>query len=690
MGRLPPEYLYMRYAVRVACAVGTATVALAVLPHAQTPAPQSRFRGGTDLVQVDVWAQDGSRRSVRGLTAADFTLLVDGEPREIQAFAEIHLPDRLRPATTAATWVREVPSDVASNQTSQQEGRLVIIMLDRSIPVGEPSITAKRTAAAIVNQLGPGDLAAVVTSGGGYKHNLTSDRGRLLRTINDSDVSAMVSPEVREIEERVFISAPELLNPANDGRCLCGICVPDTITRVADAVQTTARRRKLLFFIGSDLPLQSYVKLSGGETVGCEMAMKDARNAMFAALDRANLTVHSFDPSGLRNVGAMSRPSSTLSGNAASQSRLRDVNEHLQQQGALSVLPDRTGGRTVVNTNAPDLQVENVFRESDSYYLIGFRPAPDTTSKAHTIVVRANRPGLKVHARTSYSSAPPSDMTASSPAPEAMAAPLRESLTGLLPTSDVPIDLNVATFATSAATKPVVALTVGISAFVSSLAPAAIKQGVPLEVVASAFDSGGRLKGVARQTIELSWPASTAADERRFDVLSRLDLPAGEYEIRVAVSGAEPRRTASVFSYVTVPAFDSTPLSLSSLVLGATAGTLTAPKDFLTPVLPIVPTARREFTAKDALVSFLRIYQGTTRKDTLLPVQLRSSLLNGEGKVVAAQSQAIEAAQFSKDRGAEHYLTIPLANLEPGDYLLRLEAEMGARTAGGAVRFVIK
>jgi VWFA-related protein len=684
--------MHMRYAVRVACAVGTAIVALAVLPRAQTPAPQSRFRGGTDLVQVDVWAQDGNRRSVRGLTAADFTLLVDGEPREIQAFAEIHLPDRLRPATTAATWVREVPSDVASNQTSQQEGRLVIIMLDRSIPVGEPTATAKRTAAAIVNQLGPGDLAAVVTSGGGYKHNLTSDRGRLLRTINDSDVSAMFSAEVREIEERIFIPAraPEMLNPANDGRCLCGICVPDTITRVADAVQTTARRRKLLFFIGSDLSLQSYVKLSDGETVGCEMKMKDARNAMFAALDRANLTVHSLDPSGLRNVGTISRPSSTLGGNAAAQGRFRDINEHLQQQGALSVLPDRTGGRTVVNTNAPDLQVENIFRESDSYYLIGFRPAPETTSKAHTIVVRANRPGLKVHARTSYSSAPLSEATPSSPAPDALGAPLRASLTGLLPTSEVPIDLNIATFATSASTKPVVALTVGISAFVSSLAPAALKQGVPLEVVASAFDAGGRAKGEARQTIELSWPASAAADERRLDVLSRLDLPPGEYEIRVAVSGAEPRRTASVFSYVTVPAYDSAPLSLSNIVFGATDETSTAPEDFLTPLLPVVPTTQREFTTKDTLVSFLRIYQGTGRKDPLVPVQLRSAILNGQGKVIAEQTQVVEAAKFSEGRAANHGLTLPLANLEPGDYLLRLEAEMGARTAGRAVRFVIK
>src|SRR5262245_62069512 len=120
----------MRSAHHVAGVVSCALVALAVLPHGQTQAPPARFRGGTDLVQVDVSVLDSKRKPVRGLTAADFTLFEDGQPREIQAFAEINLPDRLRDA--GAPWVREVPADVASNETTQQEGRLVIIVFDRS------------------------------------------------------------------------------------------------------------------------------------------------------------------------------------------------------------------------------------------------------------------------------------------------------------------------------------------------------------------------------------------------------------------------------------------------------------------------------------------------------------------------------------------------------------------------------
>ena len=42
---------------------------------------------------------DGKRQPVRGLTAADFTIFEDGEPREIQAFTEVYLPDRIQPRT---------------------------------------------------------------------------------------------------------------------------------------------------------------------------------------------------------------------------------------------------------------------------------------------------------------------------------------------------------------------------------------------------------------------------------------------------------------------------------------------------------------------------------------------------------------------------------------------------------------
>jgi len=86
-------------------------------------------------VQVDVSVLDGRHRPVRGLTAADFTVLEDGQPREIQAFSEVYLPDRVQPREAA--WTREVPTDVWTNDVARQEGRLVILLMDRSIKPGD-------------------------------------------------------------------------------------------------------------------------------------------------------------------------------------------------------------------------------------------------------------------------------------------------------------------------------------------------------------------------------------------------------------------------------------------------------------------------------------------------------------------------------------------------------------------------
>jgi hypothetical protein len=79
--------------------------------------------------------------------------------------------------------------------------------------------------------------------------------------------------------------------------------VLETIACVADAVQDTSRRRKLLLFIGSDLLLQTAgAPGAGSHDAGCGKRLSDAREAVFTAVDRANLTIHPLDPSGLVNV----------------------------------------------------------------------------------------------------------------------------------------------------------------------------------------------------------------------------------------------------------------------------------------------------------------------------------------------------------------------------------------------------
>jgi hypothetical protein len=58
-----------------------AAIRLAQLPNPDPRRPQATFRAGVDLIQIDVSVLGRDRRPVRGLTAADFSLLEDGQPR---------------------------------------------------------------------------------------------------------------------------------------------------------------------------------------------------------------------------------------------------------------------------------------------------------------------------------------------------------------------------------------------------------------------------------------------------------------------------------------------------------------------------------------------------------------------------------------------------------------------------------
>ncbi len=211
------------------------------LPSARSPPSVP----GVDAVQLDVSVLDKERRPVGGLTAADFTVLEDGKPREIVAFSAIELPPM--PAAVAPSGADTVPPDVSSNDGPQ--GRLVIILIDpfleRVMALGRvtiadpPGITALRaTARRIVDSLGPGDLAAVGHTIYGAPQNFTTDKAQLKRAI-DSGASGTNKRAAGE----------------EWGNCQCGVCRLEAITRVATALRGESQRRKTVFFIGEQIKL---------------------------------------------------------------------------------------------------------------------------------------------------------------------------------------------------------------------------------------------------------------------------------------------------------------------------------------------------------------------------------------------------------------------------------------------------
>ncbi len=645
-----------------------------LLAQGQSDPPQ--FRAGVELIQLDVTVLDNKRQPVRGLTAADFTVMDNGVATPIRAFTPVELAPRTR--STEAVWAEDAPPDVVTNQVGQQDGRLVIILMDRSIPLGQPTIVARTIATAAVESLGPHDLAAVVSTSNGAVQNVTADRARLLRAINHGDPSTGISPEQEVIMGK--------LDPLSDGRCLCGLCVLETITRVADAVQSTPRRRKVLFFIGSNIIWQSSRPVAAASAdTGCEVPLKDARNAMFAAVDRANLTVHSIDPQGLVNLGPQTRAGARGGFDRPVDSgptqRLRqqqvDTTDSLTSRQNLEVLPERTGGRTVVGQNNPEGAVPAIFRESEAYYILGIERGtssrPDLT---RSIDVKVGPKGLRVYAQRQY--VLPPALKAEAVVSAAATVPVPESpeqaLNRLLPSAGLPLAMAVTAFASPDSTKAIVRVSVDAGAFAHADGTA-----VPLEVAVMAVDGTGKPLASARQTSTISGVHPAGGGPVEVYVASHLTLAGGDYGIRVAVSDPVTGKVASVFSEVTVPQFDTARLSLSSVNVDlATA-----------PSARAVATMRRVFRRADRVRAVLQIYQGTERTEAIAPVSMRVQILDAKGGAVRDQSLPFTEKAFT-NRRADCVITLPLAALPPGDYLLKLEASMDRQTAGRALRFIVE
>ena len=620
---------------------------------AQDPIGKPQFRAGVELIQLDVAVLDDKRQPVRGLSAADFTVLDDGVAKPIRAFTPIELAARAR--STEAAWAADVPPDVATNQVGQQDGRLVIILMDRSIPAHEATFSAKKIAAAAVDALGPGDLAAVVSTSNGAVQNLTADRERLLRAINHGDPSTGITPAAEQIMGKQ--------DPLSDGRCLCGLCVLETITRVADAVQDTPRRRKVLFFIGTNVIWQSTRSAAqAGLDTGCEVPLKDARKAMFAAVDRANLTVHSIDPQGLVNVGPQTRASAgggldiagPLGGPARRLAQQQsDITSSQTNQQNLQVLPARTGGRTVVGRNNPEEVVPAIFQESEAYYVLGIeRGTSGRQEDTRSIEVKVARRGARVYAQRHYVLPPASpNATAESQKPVGPATP-QDALNRLLPSAGRPLALALAAFASPDSARAIVRLDVDAGGFVREGATTA-----PLDFAIVAVDQTGRSVASARQTSTITAPRLASGRAAEVNVQSRLELTAGNYQVRVAVSDPASGAVASVFSDLTVPEFDRAPLSVSGVTVDVASPPSASP----------VPTTRRVFRRGEQVRALLQIYQGTERTEAIAPASMRVQIIDAKGGAVRDQSLPFTEKSFT-NRRADCVITLPIANLPAGEY----------------------
>jgi len=321
---------------------------------------------------------------------------------------------------------------------------------------------------------------------------------------------------------------------------------------------------------------------------------------------------------------------------------------------------ESTGGRAVAFTNDPAPSVVDAFRESSTYYFMGFRTTASNEKGFHKIEVKVNRPGAQVRARNGYF--PPSKNERT------------EAVNGL-PSGELPVHVTIAPVAVSGRRESEMIVATRIAPADAAAAP------TDVALTTTAYDSEGKPQGSLRQTMTIT---PTAGASMEPDLPGHFPLRPGRYMVRVAATSEG--KVGGVFLDVDVPDFAKDPLSTSGLILQRHPAPPIRDK-FIADLVPVTPTTQRKFLASENVGVFLRVYQGG--KGRIVPVRMTARVKSEKNAVASNHEGMLEVENFSANRSADFEVSLPLEHLSPGAYLLEVDAQSGTRHVTRTARFSV-
>jgi len=137
-----------------------------------------------------------------------------------------------------------------------------------------------------------------------------------------------------------------------------------------------------------------------------------------------------------------------------------------------------------------------------------------------------------------------------------------------------------------------------------------------------------------------------------------------------------------------VPAFAKEKLSASGVVLSTGAANLPGSKIDFSDVLPVMPTALREFAPGDRVAAFVRLYQAGVKTPAVVQVQTR--ILDGAEHVNFDQTTSLEAGAHRGFYWADYRLDLPIKELDAGPHLLSVEARVKDLVVTRTARFAVR
>jgi VWFA-related protein len=604
-----------------------AATQLTVVSAQQNPQDET-VKVTTTVVQTEAIVTDKSGRRIKGLTAADFTVLDEGKPQSVDFFTAIE-SSRVREgninpsstATTANTAASTAPP--LSPLTIPYQGRYIALVFDDLNLTNENFLRARKAFAEYINtKLTPTDMVALISTGGAVAslQQFTTDKQLLLSGLNrlgarNTNASSkgrpwnMTDDEALRIDKGDFTAlnrvksraqaegsdqgptrtiADEAAGPGVEGVKMQSKSDDERdsteqriknfaraiVSEISRNSQNNIETLKSIFKGMSDLPGRKIVVLmteAFGTAGGTSEDLNYKLNQLIDTARRGGISVYALDAGGLRtnNVSA----SENVSGlDIAVKNANPDLSmSNFEQLGAARKLVSGTGGQLISNTNALAEGLSQAVEDSNTYYVLGFQPAA-LDNKFHRLTISVkDKSDYIVRTRRGYLASNPDTIKGTNA--EILEAMLRSPVT----MTDLPVELVANVVPSAGGFVVVTGLHIGRN-YLSLPAATAADQTASYEVVSYVF-AAGRDQAVGGVVKTFTYDLGKDAAQRQklktegfVYVPTPFNFEPGIYQIRAVVREKTSGLVGSATQFFEVPDLKDRKNAMMSSIVMTPAG----------------------------------------------------------------------------------------------------------------------
>jgi VWFA-related protein len=668
-------------------------------------------RIGVNVVTLDIAVTDKRRRPVLNLTAKDFTVLEDGVPQRIESFnTGSAVPARVEQKGQNDHGGGSVSkSNDAAHTTNQPFAgyRYISLVIDNtSVQAANRDPVERALTRYVRERLRPDDLAAIYAVGNSLSlvQPFTADREKLLKGARGA-VQGQLATDAAGTREAAAEEVERAARSIGTGSSLeqgdnASRAVFESYNDVSDYFQAQTLFRSLHAIADVQRKLtgsKSIVLFSEGAILGPSSGY--AVDGVISAANAAGVSVYAIDAAGLSvgeatrgidprgNLGLPTKQRPDIYG-GEDPTAVRDGENGLERAlkrqlataqpdrvGLLTRLSNQTGGIAVTNNNDLFAGLDTIDSDLRARYEITYVPTNHVfDGRFREIAVKLTNPDLTVRTRRGYYAVKSEAAITEDASVSKLAADMAN---GISPAFALEMGTSFFPRGKGAYLVPVTIKAPG-SAITTQ------KKGehyyTTLDFVMTAKNASGEVVSTFGRAypLELSADQTKELSESALPIRHNVRLGPGTYIITTALRDRASGRTSVARRGVTLPALTDGP-QLSSIVLAQQSEQL--PDNYPASQLSrdvlafghnriVMPTSSR-FTSGQTMLLFFRVYPAASTSPPSLVV---GAGFFKDGKVVR-RTPAVRLTQSPSPSEVGFPMATPLtlADLEPGDYTLRVE-----------------